>query len=200
MENINKDWIGNTQATFVTLGATNHSQSERESNDFYATEPKAIKLLMEVEKFNHNIWECCCGTGHLSEAMKELGYNVISSDLIDRGYGKGGVDFLQCNKQWKGDIITNPPYKFANQFIVKSLELLQTGNKLAMFLPIRYLEGKARRKIFEENPPEVVYISSGRIVCAINGDFKKVKGSAMSYAWFIWKKGYKGETKLRWFN
>lgn len=200
MANMNKDWKGNEQSTFATLGATNHSQTERQQNDYYATEPKAINLLLELEKFNPNIWECCCGEGHLSKVMTEKGYNVISSDLIDRGFGNGNINFLECNKKWKGDIITNPPYAFANQFILKGLELLEEGNRLALFMPIRYLEGKARKKIYEENPPEIIYISSGKLICAINGDFAKVKGSAMSYAWFIWRKGFKGETKIKWFN
>lgn len=25
-------------------------------------------------------------------------------------------------------------------------------------------------------------------------------GSAAAYAWFVWEKGYKGETTVKWFN
>lgn len=49
---------------FTTLGASNHSKYERELNDYYATEPKAAHLLLEVEPTLNNIWECACGEGH----------------------------------------------------------------------------------------------------------------------------------------
>ena len=41
-------------------GASNHSSYEREEYDYYATEPYAAQLLMEVEQFNTDIWECAC--------------------------------------------------------------------------------------------------------------------------------------------
>ena len=33
-----KDWIGNKKSTFSTLGASNHSEHNREENVYYATE------------------------------------------------------------------------------------------------------------------------------------------------------------------
>lgn len=195
-----KDWKGNKRTVFTSMGASNHSHLERAEHDFYATEPRALELLLELEKFNNNVWECACGLGHLSEVLIKKGYNVISSDLIDRGYGKGEIDFLQCNKQWSGDIITNPPYKVYDSFVLKALELLNTGNRLALFMPIRYLEGKNRRKnIYEKHPPKIIYMSSGRLDCCRNGDFTN-NGGAMSYCWIIWEKGFKGDTVLKWFN
>ena len=115
----NKDWTGNQTSIYKTLGASNHTEKDREENDFYATEPKAIDLLCEVEKFHEWILEPACGEGHLSKRLIENGYQVYSSDLIDRGYGMQ-FDFLET-KSWHGDIITNPPYKFAQEFIEKSL-------------------------------------------------------------------------------
>ena len=85
-----------------TLGATNLSQGEREINDFYATEPKAMELLLKEETFNKDVWECACGQGHLSEVLKAHGYNVKSTDLIDRNYGTGGIDFLTQTDKWGG--------------------------------------------------------------------------------------------------
>lgn len=72
---------------FTPLGASNHTDGERPKDDFYATDPRAAELLLEVEKFNRNIWECACGEGHLSKVFKKAGYEVRSSDIIDRGYG-----------------------------------------------------------------------------------------------------------------
>lgn len=95
------------------------------------------------------MWEVACGEGHLSERLKEYGHEVYSTDLIDRGYGVGGIDFLECPDKWDGDILTNPPYKFAQQFVEHGLELVNDDSKVFMFLKLQFLEGKARRKLFD---------------------------------------------------
>jgi hypothetical protein len=196
---MDKDWVGNYNSIYKTLGASNHSEGDREINDFYATDPKAIDLLLEKERFATDIWECACGAGHLSMRLENLGHNVKSTDLIDRGFGESGVDFLRQTEKWNGDIITNPPYKYALDFIKKSLELVNDGNKVSMFLKLQFLEGKERRKFYNEKPPKVVYVASGRLKCAINGNFDGLS-SAVAYAWFVWEKGYKGEPVIRWIN
>jgi hypothetical protein len=198
-----KDWTGNKNSIYKILGASNHTDKERQEHDYYATEPRAIDLLLEVEEFNKDIWECAAGEGHLSKRLIAYGYNVKSTDLIDRGYGEGGVDFLKQTEWFDGDIITNPPYRYAIEFVYKALELIPTGNKVAMFLKLQFLESKKRRKLFDEYPPKVIYVSSSRLLCAKNGDFEGMKkdgGSAVAYAWFIWEKGYTGETIVRWIN
>ena len=90
-----KDWTGNAKSIFTCNGASNHSEEERQIDDYYATEPKAVELLLEREKFSNNIWECACGGGHMSEVLKQNGYCVYSSDLVDRHY-QGTIiqDFL----------------------------------------------------------------------------------------------------------
>jgi hypothetical protein len=196
---MDKDWTGNKKSVFVSLGSSAHSEEDREKNDYYATEPKAIRLLLELEDFNKNIWEPACGEGHLSEEMIKKGYNVWSSDLIDRKYGDI-LDFLEADTQWHGDIITNPPYKYAQAFVEKSLSLLNDGAKLALFLRIQFVEGKARRDFLLKHPIKTIYVSSSRLQCAKNGDFVKYNSSASCYAWYIWEKGYKGTTEIKWFN
>lgn len=197
---IKNDWTGNKTSVFKTLGSSNHTLFEREENDYYATEPKAATLLCELEKFNNHICECACGEGHLSKGLIKNGYNVFSSDLIDRGYGLPNVDFLKSTMTLDGDIITNPPYKFAKEFVEKSLSIINPGNKVAMFLKIQFLESKGRRNLFINYPPKTVYISSNRLLCAKNADFKNSVSSAVAYAWFVWEKGYNKETILKWFN
>lgn len=195
-----KDWIGNKPAVFVTLGASNHTIGERQKHDYYATEPKAVELLLEVEKFNKNIWECACGEGHISKVLERHGYQVRSTDLIDHGYGKSGIDFLKQTEFFNGDIITNPPYKYAQQFVQKALELIPEGNKVAMFLKLQFLEGKSRKELFKKHPPKIVYVSSSRLSCAKNGEFEKYPSSAVAYAWFVWIKGFKGDPIIKWIN
>lgn len=186
--------------SFVQLAASNHSKDIREVNDFYATEPKAVELLMELERFDKNILEPCCGMGHISEVLKGYGYNVTSSDLIDREYGVGGVNFLTDIKKWNGDIITNPPYRQAQEFVGHAIRIIPEGNKVAMFLKIQFLESQSRREFFKEHPPKVVWISSSRLQCAKNAEFDKYKSNVMCFCWFIWEKGFKGDTVIKWFN
>lgn len=206
---MSKDWTGNKNSIYTTLGASNHTDKEREQNDYYATEPKALELLFPFETFSPYVWECACGEGHLSEVLKAHGYKVKSSDIIDRGYpGTEVIDFLKVRKEdvkndVSRDIITNPPYKYAKEFIEKALDISMDGTKIAMFLKVQFLEGKARRELFEKHPPKRIYVASSRLLCAKNGEFEKMKqggGSAVAYAWFIWEKGYKGEPVVRWFN
>ena len=198
-----KDWTGSRNSIYRTLGASNHTQNERESNDYYATEPKAAELLLKVEDFSPNIWECACGGGHLAEVFKAHGYNVTATDLIDRGYGKGGVDFLRYfpTAPMQCDIITNPPYKYAKEFVEHALDIIADGHKVAMLLKLQFLEGKERKKMFEKYPPRVVYVSSSRLHIAMNGEFERYRNSnAVAYAWYVWQKGYAGETIVKWIN
>lgn len=197
------DWKGNKNSIFKALGATNHTKEERQSEDFYATEPKAAEILLLEESFSPNIWECACGNGHLSKVFEQAGYNVKSTDLIFRDFGEGGVDFLKTTEPWDGDIITNPPYKYAQEFIEHSLKLIPDDNKVAMFLKVQFLEGKKRKKLFLEHPPKTIYISSSRLLCAKNAEFEKMiagGGSAVAYAWYVWEKGFKGAAQIKWVN
>jgi hypothetical protein len=206
---MSKDWTGNQNSIYKTLGASNHTDKERETNDYYATEPKALELLLQLEAFHPYVWECACGEGHLSEVLKSHGYKVKSSDIVDRGYkGTETLDFLKVKKgdikqDFSRDIITNPPYKFAKEFVKHALDISMDSTKIAMFLKVQFLEGKARRKLFDKYPPKVIYVASSRLLCAKNGEFQKMRdggGSAVAYAWFIWEKGFKGDTIVRWFN
>ena len=187
-----KDWVGNRTAIFTTMGAKGHALDDREIDDYYATDPLAIKELMKLENLNHYIWEPCCGEGHLCKPLVEAGYDVLASDLIDRGYGLGGIDFLEENFLFTGDIITNPPYSKALEFVKHALELIEDGNKVCMFLKTTFLEGKGRKPFFMENPPKTIY--------AKNGDFNLYPSSAVSYCWFVWEKGFKGDPIIKWFN
>lgn len=199
-----KDWKGNKKTTFVTLGASNHSEKQREINDFYATDPNALEIFLDKIKkdgisLHKSIWECACGQGHLSKVLENRGYKVWSTDLIDRGYGKGNTDFLKSiPDEWCGDILTNPPYKYAKEFVEKSLEITRKGCYTIMFLKIQFLEGQARKELFKKYPPKYVYINSARQMCAMNGEFEKYNATAICYCWFIWEKGFNGEPTIRW--
>ena len=193
-----KDWTGNKSSSYRILGASNHSSGEREQHDFYATDPTAIDDLLKYETFNKNIWECACGQGHLAERLKQQGFNVKCTDLIDRDYGTGGVDFLKNTEKFYGDVITNPPYKYTSEFILKALESVPDGAKVAMFLKLQTLEGANRyREIYSKFPPQKVYVYSKRKKCFMNG-IDDGKSSAICYAWFVWVKGEYDRTEIKW--
>ena len=155
--------------------------------------------MLEKETFTKAVLEPACGGGHISEVLQKHGYNVSSFDLIDRGYGKV-QDFFNI-KHSDMDIVTNPPYKIALPFLKHALDIIPNGNKVALFLRVLFLEGKERGHFFKENPPKKIYVASGRLSCAKNGDFEKYrKSNAQAYAWFVWEKGFKGERTVDWIN
>jgi len=194
-----KDWTGNKKTTFSVLGASNHSEHERAKHDFYATSPEAIDGLLQHEEFSPNIWECAAGNGHLSKKLIEYGFNVYSSDIVKRDFECDIFDFLLEEKKFDGDIITNPPYRFSQEFIENSLKSINEGNKVAMFLKLTFLEGIKRKKLFEKYPPKKVCVFSKRIQAALNGDLEMFKkSSAACYAWFIWQKGNKDKPTIEW--
>ena len=200
----NKTLLKNSRqkVIYAPLGASNHSTSEREIHDYYATDPVAAELLLEVEDFSPVIWEPACGEGHLAKVFNKAGHTVISTDLIYRGYGSSKpLDFLAYDgESFDGDIVTNPPYSKGAEFVEKAIETITDGHKVAMFLKLQFLEGQKRRKLFDRYPPRTIYVLSGRIKCAKNGEFEGIGSSAVAYAWYVWEKGFTGIPQIRWIN
>ena len=173
----------------------------REPNDFYATDPSCVYDLLRVERFHNNILEPFCGIGSISDVLKEACYQVESYDIVDRGYGKQGDFFTTDFLPGVYDIISNPPYSGDLTAIVsRCFDLCR--NKVALLMPLRYLSGRDRFKaIYSINPPARVHVYIDRICIARNADFFKYCDPGANkeiYAWFVWDKGYKGETELKW--
>lgn len=197
---IEKSHAKGSRRIYVTVGASNHTNHERETNDLYCTHPSAVDALCDLETFSPAIWEPCAGLGHISETLRNRGYKVRESDILTRGRNIEKLDFLLCNEHFDGDIITNPPFKIATPIIRKAMEVVTEGNRIAMWLRILFLESVERKQLFEEFPPVQIWISSKRIPCAMNGDFENITSSAQGYMWLIFQKGYRGETKIGWFT
>jgi hypothetical protein len=100
----------------------------REKSDYYQTPPACTTGIMDIEaahlkKHNVPVWECACGEGAMAKIIQGYGFTVISTDLIDRGYG-AQMDFLEtytAPDAPKTAIITNPPFNLAPQFIEHAL-------------------------------------------------------------------------------
>lgn len=152
----NKDWTGDGNSIFKMLGASNHTDKEREKHDFYATHWSAIDLLKKKIDLPKQVLEPACGNGCLSERLIELGHEVKSYDLIDRGYGEVQDFFKMTEPPFEGDfaIVTNPPYKIVTPWVLHCLELVPEGSLVCLFLKTTFLESKGRyEKIFRNFPP-----------------------------------------------
>lgn len=190
---------GGGESMFRVNGCSNHALTERAEHDFYATPPIAVDMLCDIEQFDGPILEPSCGMGHISEVLKRRGFDVESRDLVDRGYGKGGCDFLSpMNTEWDGDVVMNPPYNLAREFVEKALSIIPEGRKVAAFLKLTFAEGKSRRAMFEKQPPVRCWVSTSRLSCGKNGT--EWMPSVICYAWWVWVKGFDGHTEMRWFN
>lgn len=170
----------------------------REKDDFYPTPPEGTEALLRVEKFEGAIWEPACGAGDMSRALEAGGYPVVSTDLVARGYGQSGVDFLMEYQGLAPNIVTNPPFKMADQFARHALRLATA--KVCFLCRIQFLEGTDRRKLFDEMPPARIWVFSWRLPIS-RGEVKPLlerKGSMATYAWFVWEHGYTGKPELGW--
>lgn len=171
---------------------------DREKLDFCATDKRAIEELLNREKFRATVYEPACGQGHIGKILEKYGYEVKAADICYRGYGAiEEVDFFTVQEN-NLDIVTNPPYFCANEFLKHALEISNKGAKIAMLFRLAFLEGQKRYDLFQKYPPKKIYVFSKRINCAKNGKFDEYKNNALAFAWFIWEIGYTGETVLDW--
>jgi len=178
-------------------GAGGYGILMRQKDDFYPTPKEAIDALIKVENLPKDIWEPACGNGAISKPLISAGHNVISTDLNDYGYGKTGIDFLMEFKPLAPAVVTNPPYKMANEFIIKCMDMKLPY--FAMLLRLAFLEGKQRRQdIYNRQPPARVHVFSERLTMW-RGDEEQPEGSSgfIAFAWFVWEQG-KTETRLDW--
>lgn len=173
----------------------------RAENDFYATHPDSTKALLAVEEIIYPVLEPACGEGHISKLIEDP--SVVSTDLVYRGYGKGGVDFLETD--WSDyvfpTIITNPPFNLFQEFVEKAL--MMATKKVIMFGKLQALEGQKRATFLEKTPLKTVYVFKKRQQPMRNGKSNdeitgKKMSSTMAFAWFIWEIGYTGDPIIKW--
>ena len=191
----------NISKSLSIVGAS-RKNGEREENDFYITPSPLVSSLLEQEKFDGNIYEPACGKGDISKVLIKNGYDVLSTDLIDRGYGEGGIDFLDDKSLKKigvhDNLITNPPYKDGLQFVLQAKKY--TRNKIALLCKTTFLEGVERYKMFQDRefPLKAFYQFSKRPTLKKKGLEEQDLRGMISYGWFVWERGYKGKPVIEW--
>lgn len=174
----------------------------RQLNNFYATHPSCTADILREEEFHKDVLEPFCGVGSMSEVIRQNGHNVLSYDIVDRGYGLVG-DFYQVDfPRRKYDIITNPPYDNVIDVVLRCIDICK--EKVALLMPLRYLSSGSRyNEIYKKYPPKRVYVYQERICIAKNADFEKYNDAGANmeiYAWYIWERGHKGTTELKWIS
>lgn len=180
----------------------------RASRDFFPTPPWATRALMREAipaDFWHpqmTCWEPSCGAGHMARPLAEyFGGGVFATDVQDRGFGdRRNLDFTFASARdapfpvdW---VITNPPFKLAEAFLHRALDIARVG--VALLARLQWLEGQDRyRSIFgTDNAPTLICPFAER-VAMIEGAWDPEASSATSYSWFVWVEGYTGRNQLR---
>ena len=184
-------------------------KSDRSPNDFYETPASATHALLDNEIFDGGIWEPACGAGAICNVLTERGYcDVSASDLINRGYGESGHDFIKdteiiapdANRRLlRRNVITNPPFNLSLEFTRRALEVA-TG-KVAMFNKLTFIAGINRyEKIFKLGRLRRVYVFCKRPPFCRPGE-KEMSGM-MEFAWFVFDKTAdpKQEPVIKWID
>ena len=175
---------------------------QREEEDFYPTHPSITQMLLDREKLEGTIWEPACGEGDMSEVLIKEGYDVLSTDLIDRGYGEGGIDFLDDDQIRKfgefDNIVTNPPFKLGIDFVLQSKKIAR--KKICVFNKTSFLEGVGRYDMWidKEFPLKNMYQFSSRVPFSKNEVNDQSYSGMISFSWFVFEKGYVGKPTIDW--
>ena len=175
---------------------------QRQEDDFYPTHPIVTRSLLERENLSGSIWEPACGKGDMSDVLIQNGLDVLSTDLIDRGYGEGNVDFLddkQIKRFGKVDVvITNPPFSLGLDFVLQAKKVAR--KKICIFNKTSFLEGVKRYDMWLDKgfPLKTMYQFSGRITFRKNNLTEQGYSGMLPFSWFVFDKEYNGKPTIEW--
>jgi hypothetical protein len=118
---------------------------QRNADDFYIEPAWCTERLLAACLFAGPIWDPCCGTGTIPKMIAARGMpdNAAGgSDLVYRGYGEGGRDFLTDPGPYY-NLIFNPPFALAERFIQHALDVASC--RVAVLVRIAFLVSQGRR-------------------------------------------------------
>ena len=155
--------------------------------DDFPTPCWATRALCEYvigdDMSQQSVHEPACNRGFMTRALAEYFGTVYASDIADY-CGNAVEDFLTSDGPGCDWVITNPPFKLAEQFIVKALTVASCG--VAMLCRSSFAEGRGRyERLFKERPPTVVAQFVERVPM-VKGRCDPKASTATSYAWFVW--------------
>jgi hypothetical protein len=173
-----------------------HPHTER-GLDLYETPAVAVEALLRVEKLPHMLWEPAAGRGAIVRVLRDHGHAVIASDIADYGFRLHFCrDFLGEIGMPAGveAIITNPPYRFAEEFVAHALELAPI---VVMLLRLAFLESERRCGILEGRGLARVHVFRKRLPMMHRDGWAGRKGnSGMAFAWFVFDRNHTGPTTI----
>ena len=180
-------------------------KEDRNVRDCYLTPISMIRQFLDIEKFDKDktFLECCSNKEkHLEKVLNEYNYKNVDSNV----YEDDGIDFLKWNENNKYDyIVSNTPYKNANDFIRKCMKVC--NEKFALLYPLDYCNGIGRFNNVYNNElgfklsKMYVYVRKSFLTEKfIDGKGEYYKTGMSCYAWFMFEKGYEGETQMKWIN
>jgi hypothetical protein len=174
-----------------------HTNAER-GLDLYNTPPVAVEALLRVEKLPRGLWEPAAGRGPIVNVLRAAGHKVLASDIFDYGDPThfAGYDFLAETELPDGveGIVTNPPFKWAEEFVAHALNLCPL---VIMLLRLAFLESERRRRILEGRGLARVHVFRKRLPMMHRDDWTGRKAnSGMAFAWFVWDRNYNGPTVI----
>lgn len=182
----------------------------KDSLDLFPTPLWATRALCEWIKCNigrlcdRTVWEPACGLGHMVRALSEYFAEVHASDVYEHSYCEWVQDFLYPtafpNARFEAPdwIITNPPFRLAQQFIERSLPIATEG--VAIFARTAFLESRPRYAFFKDCAPTDVLQFVERVPL-LKGRVSNTTETATAYCWLLWRKGVtrdRGVAWLRW--
>lgn len=179
----------------------NDLSPHRVAHDFYPTPEEGTRALLSVERFDGSIWEPSCGDGAMSKVLARAGYHVVSTDLIDRGYGLSGVNFLTQTTPRAKHIVSNPPFGrgLADQFVRHALHLIrETGGTVAMLLDLASLAHPLRHRLWINTPPANIYVLD-ELLCVPRTPHH-ITTPTMRFCWVLWKPDHQGRPTLWWLS
>lgn len=185
-----------------------------DSLDDFPTPPWATRALIEhvivpagFAKANlarSSVWEPACNRGFMTDSLEGYFGEIWASDIHD--YGLEGafqhdfifpamphvMDYAKAHPDW---IISNPPFRLAEQFITRASQVATTG--FAFLVRTSFIEGVGRYdNLFSKNPPSIVAQFSERVPM-VKGRYDPKASTATSYCWLVWINGEPG-TQLVW--
>lgn len=164
-----------------------------DSPDDFPTPPWATRGFMEhviADQGPFKKMSClepACGAGHMAKVLKEYFGEVRASDAHDYGYGKVR-DYLDVPYETNAVdwVITNPPFRLAEQFVERSLKVARKG--VAVLVRTVFIESVGRyRNLFEVNPPSKFAQYTERVPM-VRGRLDQKASTATGYAWLVWEK------------
>lgn len=195
------------------MSATNRNGTVRSRNDFYPTPDWLTQAILPYLPIsddadrNVRILEPAAGNGALLRVLlsrwPNAQYRTVDIEYtrdhrtppihnVDHTLG----DFLTVEPEANCDvIITNPPFRYAKEFIERSFLWCRNEDSwVVMLLRLNFLGSQKRGKWLREHLP-AIFVTPRRPPFAPNKN-GQMGTDATEYAWFVWGKGAAGLTIL----